>query len=51
MKMGQAVADPENPAVAVPGTMLYAFLNRILITIWITPNLKYTILIPITSSW
>jgi PTS system N-acetylglucosamine-specific IIC component len=31
MKMGQAVADPENPAVAVPGTMLYAFLNRILL--------------------
>lgn len=31
MKMGQAVADPENPAVAIPGTGLYAFLNRLLL--------------------
>ncbi|WP_338984128.1 PTS transporter subunit EIIC [Spiroplasma endosymbiont of Othius punctulatus] len=31
MMMGQAVADPTNPAVAIPGTGLYAFLNRLLL--------------------
>lgn len=31
MKMGTAVADPTNPAVAIPGTALYAVLNRFLL--------------------
>lgn len=31
VKMGSAVANPNNMAVAVPGTMIYGFFNRLLI--------------------
>ncbi|ATZ18907.1 PTS system, N-acetylglucosamine-specific IIBC component [Williamsoniiplasma somnilux] len=31
MKFGQAVADPTNPAVAIPGTAVYGILNRLLL--------------------
>ncbi|WP_084323916.1 PTS transporter subunit EIIC [Mesoplasma photuris] len=31
MKFGSAIADPTNPAVAIPGTAAYAFLNRLLL--------------------
>ncbi|AVP49321.1 PTS transporter subunit EIIC [Williamsoniiplasma luminosum] len=31
MLFGQAVANPNNPAVAVPGTAVYAMLNRLLL--------------------
>lgn len=31
MKFGQSVADPNNPAVAIPGTAVYGILNRLLL--------------------
>ncbi|AKU80159.1 PTS transporter subunit EIIC [Spiroplasma turonicum] len=31
MKFGNAVANPTNPAVAIPGTMVYGILNRLLL--------------------
>ncbi|ASZ09439.1 hypothetical protein CK556_03750 [Mesoplasma chauliocola] len=31
MQFGKAVADPTNPSVAIPGTALYAILNRLLL--------------------
>ncbi|WP_338985388.1 PTS transporter subunit EIIC [Spiroplasma endosymbiont of Diplazon laetatorius] len=31
IKFGTAVADPTNPAVAIPGTTIYAILNRLLL--------------------
>ncbi|WP_051418400.1 PTS transporter subunit EIIC [Mesoplasma seiffertii] len=31
MAFGTSVADPENPAVAIPGTSIYAVLNRLLL--------------------
>ncbi|QHX36444.1 PTS transporter subunit EIIC [Spiroplasma sp. BIUS-1] len=31
IKFGTAVADPTNPAVAIPGTTVYAILNRLLL--------------------
>ncbi|AGY41752.1 putative PTS system, N-acetylglucosamine-specific II ABC component [Mesoplasma florum W37] len=31
MLFGRAVADPTNPAVAIPGTAIYAILNRLLL--------------------
>jgi PTS system N-acetylglucosamine-specific IIC component len=31
MQFGQLVANPENPAVAIPGTAVYAILNRLLL--------------------
>lgn len=31
MKFGQLVANPDNPAVAIPGTAVYGILNRVLL--------------------
>lgn len=31
MKFGQSVANPDNPAVAIPGTAIYGTLNRLLL--------------------
>ncbi|WP_425381649.1 PTS transporter subunit EIIC [Spiroplasma endosymbiont of Polydrusus pterygomalis] len=31
MRFGQAVANPNNPAVAIPGTAVYGILNRLLL--------------------
>ncbi|QHX35855.1 phosphotransferase system IIB component [Spiroplasma sp. TIUS-1] len=59
MLMGQAVADPNNPAVAIPGTGLYAFLNRLLLPFglhqilntffWFQMPIKGEIIAPITG--
>ncbi|WP_425289764.1 PTS transporter subunit EIIC [Spiroplasma endosymbiont of Zeiraphera isertana] len=31
MKFGQLVANPNNPAVAIPGTVVFGILNRLLL--------------------